>query len=101
MKPLENRDRNEFFAREFHGEDYWKQCKLQLDQLYANRKKLKGKPTPEQSLELLLDAMFIRHYEAICFHSGYDSLNEDCVCVQCKSPYPNFSEKMDSLLSQF
>lgn len=70
-------------ARDFLGDDYWKACKRDYDELMSYRKSLKGKPTEEQMFNIKLNAIWITHYDTILWHSSIMSDRGRCGCARC------------------
>lgn len=67
--PISAQKRGEFIARDFLGEDKWKEWKTDYDELMAYRKTIKGKPDEYQSVIIKMNEHFIKFYKTVLFHA--------------------------------
>lgn len=61
--------RGEFIARDFLGEDKWKEWKTDYDELMGYRKTIKGKPDEYQMIIIQMNDVWIKFYKRILFNN--------------------------------
>lgn len=72
-----------FEAREFLGAETWSKWNLEMEQLLAYRKKLKGKPDEYEKVILELHDALLEFYGSVLFHSSSLARRGRCVCTSC------------------
>ena len=83
LSTLNSRQLSEIHARDFLGDDLWKDYKKDYDSLMSYRKTLKGKPTEEQMITIKMNADWISYYDRILWHSSILAKHKRCVCATC------------------
>lgn len=83
LSTLNSRQLSEIHARDFLGDDLWKDYKKDYDSLMSYRKTLKGKPTEEQMITIKMNAYWISYYDRILWHSSILANHKRCVCASC------------------
>jgi len=67
-------------ARDYLGDEVWKEWKRDYDELMAYRKTIKGKPDIYQQAMLALNQPWIDFYKSALFHTAGKT---DCNCRNC------------------
>jgi hypothetical protein len=83
MQQINKRQRCELDAKDLIGPDTWKEWKADYDSLMSFRKSLKGKPSPEDLVQLKLNSVFIEFYDRVLWHSPIQASRDECVCAGC------------------
>lgn len=95
------RQLGELDAREFLGEETWKRWKLHYDECMGYRKSLRGKPTDEQMLQILLNACDIEFYDGVLFHSARLASHGKCACGNCMRKQQGLEPSATKKLMEF